>query len=146
VALLLASLEPRSRSLVYVGAGQEGYLLDEAGGVKKLDTTSPPLGIDPDVQFPCAPPLTLEPGQVVLVFTDGILEAESPDGTFFGIERVLDVARASRGGTAAAMAHALCQAVHAFAQHRPQHDDITVVVIKARPGPAGGAADREGLP
>jgi sigma-B regulation protein RsbU (phosphoserine phosphatase) len=99
--------------------------------VTRLDPTSPPLGIDPDMAFPCAPPQLLEPGQTVLVFTDGLLEARSPDGTFFGIERALEVARASQGKPAAVMARALCQAVRDFSQDRPQCDDITVVVIHA---------------
>ena len=133
VALLFASLEPHSRSFVYAAAGQGGYLLDASGEVTRLDTTSPPIGIDPDLTYPCAAPVVLEPGQAVLVFTDGIVEAVSPEGTFFGIDRVLEVARAARGRTAAEMARALCQAVHDFSQHRPQRDDITVVVIKARP-------------
>jgi serine phosphatase RsbU (regulator of sigma subunit) len=133
VALLFASLDPGTRSFAYVAAGQEGYLLDASGAVTRLDTTSPPLGIDPDLAFPCAPPRVLEPGQAVLVFTDGLVEAKSPDGSFFGVERALAVARATRGQTAAAMARALCQAVRDFSQDRPQGDDITVVVIQARP-------------
>jgi sigma-B regulation protein RsbU (phosphoserine phosphatase) len=133
VALLFASLDPRTRSFAYVAAGQEGYLLDASGAVTRLDTTSPPLGIDPAFAFPCAPPRVLEPGQAVLVFTDGLPEAQSPDGSPFGIERALAVARATQGRTAAAMARALCQAVRDFSRGRPQGDDITVVVIQARP-------------
>jgi sigma-B regulation protein RsbU (phosphoserine phosphatase) len=133
VALLFASLDPATRSLVYIGAGVEGYLLDASGAVTRLDATSLPLGIDPNITFPCAPPRVLEPGQAVLVFTDGLLEARSPDGSYFGIERVLAVARATQSQTADGMARALCQAVRDFSQGRPQGDDITVVVIKARP-------------
>src|SRR5206468_5766132 len=67
VALLFASLEPATRSFAYVGAGVEGYLLDAFGNVTRLDATSLPLGIDPDVAFPCAPPRVLEPGDAVLL-------------------------------------------------------------------------------
>jgi len=133
VALLFASLDPATRSFVYVGAGVEGYLLDASGAVTRLDATSLPLGIEPGVAFPCSPPRVLEPGQAVLLFTDGLLEARSPDGSYFGIERVLEVARATQGQTAAGMARALCQAVRDFSQDRPQGDDITVVVIRVRP-------------
>jgi serine phosphatase RsbU (regulator of sigma subunit) len=133
VALLFASLDPATRSFDYVAAGQEGYLLDASGAVTRLQSTSPPLGIDPGLPFPDAVPLVLEPGQTVLLFTDGLLEAKSPDGSFFGIERALEVARAKQGQPAAAMARALCQAVEDFSQNRPQGDDITVVVIRAWP-------------
>jgi sigma-B regulation protein RsbU (phosphoserine phosphatase) len=133
VALLFASLDPGTRCFAYVAAGQDGYLLDASGTATRLETTSPPLGIDPDFTFPCGSPRVLEPGQAVLVFTDGLLEAKSPDGSFFGVERALAVARATQGQTAAAMAHALCQAARDFSQDQPQGDDITVVVIRARP-------------
>jgi sigma-B regulation protein RsbU (phosphoserine phosphatase) len=133
VALLFASLDPGTRSFVYVGAGVEGYLLDASGAATRLDSTSLPLGIDPDAAFACAPPRMLQPGHTVLVFTDGLVEAKSPDGSYFGIERALAVARATQSQTAAGMAHALCRAVREFSQDRPQGDDITVVVIQARP-------------
>jgi sigma-B regulation protein RsbU (phosphoserine phosphatase) len=133
VALLFASLDPGTRAFEYVSAGVEGYLLDDSGDATRLDATSIPLGIDPDIAFPCAPPRVLEPGQAVLLFTDGLLEAKSPDGSYFGIERALAVARATQSQTAAGMARALCQAVRDFSQDRPQGDDITVVVIQARP-------------
>jgi serine phosphatase RsbU (regulator of sigma subunit) len=75
----------------------------------------------------------LEPGQAVLVFTDGLVEAKAPDGSPFGVDRALAVARATQGQPAAATARALCRAVRDFSRGRPQGDDITVVVIQARP-------------
>jgi len=132
VALLFASLDPATRTFAYAGAGQNGYLLDAGGAVTRLDATGPPLGVDPAAAFPAAPPRVLGPGQVVLVFTDGFAESRAPDGSFFGIERTLAVARAARGQPAAAVARALCEAVREFARGRPQGDDITVVVIRAR--------------
>src|SRR5262249_54605511 len=133
VALLLASLDPRTRAFEYSAAGQDGYLLDAAGAATRLDATAPPLGIDPDAEFPCAPPRVLGPGQAVVVFTDGLPETRSPDGSFFGVERALAVARAAQGRPAAAVARALCRAAQDFSRGRPQGDDITVVVIQVRP-------------
>jgi sigma-B regulation protein RsbU (phosphoserine phosphatase) len=132
VALWLASLDPHTRAFVYAGAGQYGYLLDAAGAATPLYATGLPLGIEPGAAFPCAPPRVLEPGQTVLVFTDGLIEARAPDGSYFGAERALAVARAARGQPAAAVADALCRAARDFSRGRPQGDDITVVVIRAR--------------
>ncbi len=140
VALLFSSLDPRTRTFAYAGAGQHGYLLDAAGKVTPLDPTGPPLGIDPDVEYPTAPPRVLEAGQVVLVFTDGLTEARSPDGSFFGAERTLAVAAAARGRPASEMARALCGAVREFSVDHPPADDITVVVIRARPYDPGTRA------
>jgi len=144
VALWFASLDPRTRTFAYAGAGQYGYLLDAAGVATPLDATGPPLGIESRAEFPCTPARVLEPGQTVLVFTDGVVEAKAPDGSFFGAERALAVARAARGQPAAAVAGALCRAAREFSRGRPQADDITVVVIQARPdGPDGGAVSVE---
>ena len=51
--------------LVYAGAGQRGYVLDSAGDVAILDSTSPPLGIDGDLVVPCAAAVELKPGQPI---------------------------------------------------------------------------------
>lgn len=110
----------------------EGHLFDAFGNVTRLDATSIPLGIDPDVAFPCPPARVPQPGHTVLLFTDGRLEANSPDGSYFGVERVLAVARATQSQTAAEMARAHCQAVRNFSRDRLQSDDITLVVIQAR--------------
>src|SRR5262249_13204072 len=88
VTLLLARLDPPSRSLVHASAGHtSGYVLDPSGAVRALlDSTGPPLGIMPEATFPAGPALTLGPGEIALLLTDGILEACSPGGDLFGKE------------------------------------------------------------
>jgi serine phosphatase RsbU (regulator of sigma subunit) len=91
-------------------------------------------------EFTCAPAVTLEPGDLVLLLTDGILEAQSPEGRPFGLPPVLDVVRAHRGHTPTAICQALLAAVQDFCRPRAPHDDATVAVIRllpdAWPGPA----------
>ncbi len=80
ITLLLAKLDPRTRTLVYVSAGhQPGFLLSSDGVVKQpLTSTGYPLGILSDATFPASAPIALEPGDIVMLVTDGIVEARAP--------------------------------------------------------------------
>jgi serine phosphatase RsbU (regulator of sigma subunit) len=132
VTMLLARLDPGSRSLVYTGAGHPpGYILDHTGAVRAtLDSTSPPLGIIEDGEFPPEPPVTLQPGDLVFLYTDGVVETIGPDGSFFGIERALDVIRSTRGESACEIVRAIEEANRQFALPERRHDDFTAIVIK----------------
>ena len=130
VTLTLARLDPRTRELVYASAGQRGYILDPSGDVTTLDSTSLPLGIDSRLEVPSAPSLTLRGGQVAAFFTDGVTEAESPNQGRFGTERALDVIHTYRDMPAREIIRMLHQAIGEFTHHRPQRDDITIVVVK----------------
>jgi serine phosphatase RsbU (regulator of sigma subunit) len=134
VTLFLARLDPRTRSVLYASAGHvPGFLLDRSGGVKAvLRSTEVPLGIVPDADFPTPPEVTLEPGELLLLLTDGVVEARAPDGTAFGLERALAIVRVYRRETAAQIVYNLYHAVRAFAHNHPQVDDITAVVLKSR--------------
>jgi serine phosphatase RsbU (regulator of sigma subunit)/putative methionine-R-sulfoxide reductase with GAF domain len=132
VTLFLMRLDSRTRSLAYANAGHwPGYILDRQGRTKAvLASTGIPLGIDSAQVFPAGPPAILEPGELVLLFTDGILEAASPDGQLFGLERILSIVRAHQQETPDANLDALFHAVEDFSGHQLQ-DDITAVIIKA---------------
>jgi phosphoserine phosphatase RsbU/P len=134
VTLILARLDPATRRLFYTSAGHpRGCVFDSSGSVKALlESTAPPLGIFPDGAFPVAAPVTLQPGDLVLLLTDGVLEARAPDDTLFGFQRAIDVVRVYRSDTAARIVDNLYHAVRAFSHNSPQVDDITAVVIKVR--------------
>src|SRR5207248_1692207 len=95
VTALLLSLDPPTRSLLYSSAGHlPGYVLDAGGDVKAvLPSTGIPLGIDLRSEFPASGAVALGPGDLVLLLTDGIVEAASPDGELFGTERALEIVR-----------------------------------------------------
>jgi sigma-B regulation protein RsbU (phosphoserine phosphatase) len=132
VTVLLLRLNLRTRSLLYSSAGHcPGYVLDRQGRAKAvLASTGCPLGIDPASEFPTGPTTTLEPGELLLLFTDGIIEAVSPDGEQFGLERTLTTVRAHRQETPDAVLDALFHAVEDFSGHQ-LHDDLTAVILKA---------------
>ena len=132
VTLFLLRLDPRTHSLLYANAGHwPGYVLDRRGRTKAvLASTGCPLGIDPAGAFPAGPATTLEPGELVLLFTDGIVEAAPPDGKPFGLERTLGIVRAHQREAPDAILDALFHAVGDFSGHPPQ-DDLTAVILNA---------------
>jgi CheY-like chemotaxis protein len=123
------------RSLDYASAGHpSGYVLDAAGHVKAgLKRLGVPLGIQPDIDYAASPVISLSAGDIVLLLTDGIEEAMSPDNAFFGVDQILEVVRAHTERTAGEIVEALYRAVRDFAQDLPQLDDLTVVVVKVKP-------------
>jgi len=67
------------------------------------------------------------------LLTDGIEESMSPDNSFFGVDRILEVMRAHAGRTAGEIVEALFRAVRDFSEGLPQLEDLTVVVVKVKP-------------
>jgi PAS domain S-box-containing protein len=135
VTLLLARLDPRSRTLVYSSAGHPAaYVLAAAGTIKaRLPRTGMALGLQPDTLYPTSPEIPLLPGDLLLFITDGI-EESSPDETqLFGADRVLEVVREHRHQPAQQIVNAMYQAARAFSRGTPQQDDLTAVVIKVLP-------------
>jgi len=132
VTLLLCRIDPVSRELTYVNAGHTpGCVLDASGELKAhLDSTGFPLGIVPEANFPEGKSVALAPGEMVLLLTDGVLEARSPDGNLFGPTRALEVVRANRSQPAREIAEMLYMRVHAYVRPGDLLDDVTVAVIK----------------
>ena len=138
VTLILAGLDLQTNALSYASAGHvSGYVLRESGEVEcVLDSTGPPLGLFPESKFFRRPPVTLHPGEVVVLLTDGLTESAAPDGTEFGAERVLQYIRAHREKSAQQLVEGLQQEARAFCANALQDDDITLVVLKVKQEPS----------
>jgi sigma-B regulation protein RsbU (phosphoserine phosphatase) len=132
VTLVLASLDPRSRSLTYASAGHPtGYMFDSSGNVKtRLESTGMPLAVLPDTVFPVSEPVLLVPGDVVILITDGVLEARSPEEEMFGEQRFLETVANHVDKKASEIIDGLYRAICDFSQREPPLDDIAVVVVK----------------
>jgi len=132
ITMLLVSLDPQRRTFTYANAGHPaGYVLGAAGQIKsQLKRTGLPLGIKPDMAYPQASATNLSPGDILLLLTDGIEEAMSPDESIFGTERILEIVRENRKKSAREIVDALYAAIRQFAQNAPQLDDVTAVVVK----------------
>jgi sigma-B regulation protein RsbU (phosphoserine phosphatase) len=135
--LMLAQFNPAYGSLVTCGAGHlPAYLLDDRGEVRKrMESFGTMLGIEAQGDFPLGPLVTLKPGELALFLTDGIVEAPAPDGTQFGMSRVLAAIREHRHDDPDAIVKALVAEVRAFVQGTPP-DDMTAIVLQAVDGAA----------
>ena len=123
-------IDPTSGEMMYCNAGHNPpYVLRHAGGEPiPLTLTGRPMGMFEDSQW-TSQTLTLEPGDRVVLYTDGVTEAQNSRGEFFGEARLLDVARRSMTCSVEEMQRAILAAVHAFMGDAPQADDITLLVL-----------------
>jgi sigma-B regulation protein RsbU (phosphoserine phosphatase) len=111
--------------------------VDARGEVRWLVEGGPPLGVQAEAAFPAAT-APLSPGDVLVIYSDGVTEAEGPpeaagapgEPAMFGDERLAEAVRALRGATAADLVDGIVSAVRAFASGVAQADDLTLVVIK----------------
>jgi serine phosphatase RsbU (regulator of sigma subunit) len=132
VTLFFGQLDPRTRHFTYASAGHpSGYVLTAFGEVKEcLPSTDAPLAVAPQSEFPCGKRVALEPGEFVLLVTDGILEARSTEDVPFGEERLLTVVRESCDRPAAEIIQRLEHAVREFCGRESLDDDVTLAVLK----------------
>lgn len=122
---------PRTGTLKYSSAGHPPPRLVRDHRVTSLDAgRGLPLGIDPDEKYEHGE-ATLVPGDLLLLFTDGISEAFNPAGQLFGMAR-LDQTLSAHHTSAAGAIESVLTAVAAFAQDRPAADDQTMLAIRVR--------------
>lgn len=105
-------------------------VFDRHGEVRgRMIGTGLPLGIDAAAGF-SAEIETLGPGELILLFSDGTIEASSPAGELFSIRRLIDTVRAHWNESADRILDAVFHDVVAFYEGRTLRDEITVVVIR----------------
>jgi sigma-B regulation protein RsbU (phosphoserine phosphatase) len=126
-----AELDPAARSLTYIGAGHNAPILRRgSGALERLQAGSLPLGIDPRVQFTVGT-LTLAPGDLLVCFTDGVIEAVNSKDEDYGEARLLELVRNSSDESAASTLKRLMADVEKFVGATRQHDDITCLILRA---------------
>jgi sigma-B regulation protein RsbU (phosphoserine phosphatase) len=124
-------LSPDGR-LRYSNAGQEPPVVVRAGGVaESLDVGGPVLGLLGIASYEHAE-VQLAPGDLVVIFSDGVTEARDGGNDEYGRERLLDVLSTAHGRPAEDVLHEVLRAVNAFAGAAPQADDITALVLRYR--------------
>lgn len=123
-------LDLPKQCIEYLGAGQNGLLIQADGSFEELERSGPPLGVLDSFEYPCPEPLPLESGQTLVLCTDGIHETEGPDGSQFGTHRIANLISTIRDLTAEQMVKRLDEEVRSFAVASQAHDDLTAVIIK----------------
>jgi phosphoserine phosphatase RsbU/P len=137
VTAFLAIYDPPTRALTYARAGHEPPLLKspgEGGPVVRLDAVgSVPLGILKNATHEEAS-IVLEPGQSVVLYTDGITDASCPDGTRFGLSR-LEHALTECTGNPGCVVESVTAALNVHEQCMRPNDDQTIVVLRVNEAP-----------
>jgi sigma-B regulation protein RsbU (phosphoserine phosphatase) len=129
---VLSEYNPVSRRLVYVNAGHNAPILRRAnGGCEILDVGGLPLGIRSDEEYETAS-LELRPGDALILFTDGVVEAFNESGEEFGNTRWLDAIHNLPDSSAQQSLQFLMKRVDAFVGATRQSDDITCLVFRGR--------------
>jgi serine phosphatase RsbU (regulator of sigma subunit)/HAMP domain-containing protein len=131
VTVFFGVLDPDSGELVYANAGHNPpYLLAVSDGdtIDELERTGVPLGILDGATWQ-QQTAHLTPGAVLVLYTDGITEAQDAKEGFFDEERLREVVRASKGRSAAEVQEAVLATVRAFVGAAPQSDDMALVVV-----------------
>jgi serine phosphatase RsbU (regulator of sigma subunit) len=124
-------LDPSAGTLTYCNAGHNPpYLFSAHGGgsVQALRGTGMALGVSEEAAWKQAA-VELAPGEVLLLYTDGVTEAQDQQDAFFGQERLLAVAQANVGRSAQGIQDALMAEVREFVGDASQFDDITLMVV-----------------
>lgn len=134
VTVGFARIDLHTNEIDFAGAGHNAFILRGDGSVTPLASTGYPLGLMPDARIRRTSPPALQPGDLLLMFTDGLTEAMTPDDELFGIDRVLSIAAGNRLHSAAEIVETLTETCADFASTRPQQDDITLVAVKCVTG------------
>jgi len=126
----LAELEPATGHLSYVNAGHNWPALRHAtGAIERLETGGLPLGIRPEARYECGD-TTLEAGDLLLIFTDGLVEAEDDKQQEYGEPRMMGIVESSWRESSREVLKRLMASVDGFVGLARQHDDITCLVMR----------------
>jgi sigma-B regulation protein RsbU (phosphoserine phosphatase) len=129
---VLSEYNPITRRLMYVNAGHNAPILRHANGaIETLEVGGMPLGIRSNVSYETAS-LELKPGDALIFFTDGVVEAFNESGEEFGNERWLGAIRNLPDWDAQQTLQLLMKQVDEFVGATRQSDDITCLVFRSR--------------
>jgi sigma-B regulation protein RsbU (phosphoserine phosphatase) len=127
--LFFGVLDPSSGELLFINGGHEYPLLIDSSGVKgQLVTTGPLVGIFPGAQFEIQS-IDIEPGDTLVAFTDGVTEARSSNGEFFGRERLYALL-AQPVSSAAELLDCIQASVQEHVAGADPSDDITLLAVR----------------
>ncbi len=137
ITAFIGLLDPQAHRLCFHSGGQ-GPILHYRAATRSCECHKPtsfPLGAMPMVRTRPAVTIDFEPGDVLLLLSDGYYEYADRGGEEFGEPRVRDLLAANHGETAAALLAGALQAIESFAGGAQQQDDMTAVVIRRAPRP-----------
>lgn len=133
VALGYFTVSLDGRGLRYIVAGQPNPLKKTLLGIEELPLAEHriPLGAMNNGGGYEDLNALVEPGEVVVVYSDGVIEAQSPSGAFFGIERLAEALRLAPADPKQ-LVQCVLNEIHTFTAGNPPYDDVTLMAIGRR--------------
>jgi len=134
VTVFLSRFDPATRELTYASAGHNPPLLLHLNGgtsASWLNPTAAAIGLTEEYHVR-AETITLSPGDVLLLYTDGVTEATNAEGKPYGADRLALAAREHAGLSAQELVRGIRQSLQAFCGEKPLADDITLLACKVR--------------
>ena len=119
----------RDGRLTYCNAGHNPPFLLSRCGIRRLDTGGLILGAFKDVAFE-QETIQLEPGDLLVAYSDGVTEAMSPDGNEFGEKRLLSCAQTHQDLSSSALLERLLETLREFTAGKTPNDDVTALVLR----------------
>jgi phosphoserine phosphatase RsbU/P len=127
----LAEYDPVHRTVDYINAGHNNPILRRASGqIERLTVGGLPFGILSEAKYESAT-VTLAPGDWLVIFTDGLVEAVNARDEEYGEPRLLTALDAGRSFTPADLLKRLMAELDLFVGNTPQHDDVTCMLLKS---------------
>lgn len=127
----LAEYDPVQRRLDYINAGHNNPILCRTGGlIERLDVGGLPFGILPETTYQEGT-VTLSPGDWLVIFTDGMVEAENARQEDYGETRLQAAIATGKTFTPAELLKRLMTELDLFVGNTPQHDDVTCMLLKS---------------
>jgi sigma-B regulation protein RsbU (phosphoserine phosphatase) len=133
MTLFYGDLDIKTRTLRYVRAGHNAPLLyrRETDTFEELEAPGVALGMVRGFRFRSSEAIQIAPGDMLFLYTDGIIETMDEKKEQYGIERVADLLRKNRDRPAREICASLQASVDSFANHAPPQDDLTMIVARA---------------
>ena len=131
VTVFYGVLDPTSGTFTYANAGHNPpYLLSQISNsaFEALIKTGIPIGIDEDATWE-QNQVSILPGDLLILYTDGVTEAQNTGGEFFNEDLLLEAAESRLGMSAHEVQVGILEAVQYFVGDNPQSDDITLMIL-----------------
>jgi serine phosphatase RsbU (regulator of sigma subunit) len=133
ITFFLIILDPATGEIEYTNAGHNpGILLKPDRSMQELPSHGLPLALFPGKPYGSSR-FTLEPGDLLCLYTDGVTEANSPDGTEFGFPKLKELLAGQVGRQAVDIEEELFKALEEYAQGEPFADDRTLLMLRRLP-------------
>lgn len=134
--MTLSLIDYKDGHLNLSGQHEDIVIIRQNGEVERIDTVDLgfPLGLEADIStFINSVDIALNPGDIVVLYTDGITEAEDKNGVHYGLDRLIRVVQENSRRSAKQIRHEVIQDIRSYVTTNKMLDDITIVILKQKP-------------